>query len=166
MGFMAQPQPAILPASPLARQGPVKEPQSELTAHWRPDNNPLDPTPAKPQQLFSLRLQPLSSSLILSVFLLVSEWVTDLSLTMAATDFCRFIRNHRLSPSAFFPRLFLLRACVRKSLTNTVLSLFFFFFSLPTEAAVFEFKKKEREEKKNYLWSGTVVFFFFFSLLP
>lgn len=126
---MAQPQPAILPASPLARQGPVKEPQSELTAHWRPDNNPLDPTPAKPQQLFSLRLQPLSSSLILSVFLLVSEWVTDLSLTMAATDFCRFIRNHRLSPSAFFPRLFLLRACVRKSLTNTVLSLFFFFFS-------------------------------------
>lgn len=157
MGFMAQPQPAILPASPLARQGPVKEPQSELTAHWRPDNNPLDPTPTKPQQLFSLRLQPLSSSLYFcwsrsgwQIF--PSQWLLQISAdSYATTDWAHLLFSEAFPPAGL---------CEKKPDKHSFVPSFFFF--LPTEAAVFEFNKKEREGKKT---TCGVELLSFFSLL-
>lgn len=140
MGFYGSAA-ACHPASlSLSRRRPVKEPQSELTALWRPDNNPLDPTPTN---LFCLLP---SSSLYFFFCLGVGEiwqiFPAQRLLHISAISYVTTDLAHLL-----FPRLFLWRACVRKGLTNTDEKAAFSFVLFPTEAAVFELRERKKWRK-------------------
>lgn len=113
-----------------------------VTALWRSDNNPLDPTPtnlnSSSPSAFSLSL-PLS--LYFFYYLRVGEiWRTFPSRRLLHISTISYVTTglaHLL-----FPRLFLWRACVRKGLTNTDEKAAFSFIPFPLRHLCLSSEKK------------------------
>ncbi len=153
---MALLQPAILPASPSLGKSLWRKHR----ASWQPTGGLTTTHWIQPRQTSTATLPLPSASLIFFLyFFCLSGWnMTDLPFTTGATYFCRFIRNHRRSPSAF-PRLFLWRAFCEKRAWQTQMK------KQHSDLSFFPLRQlclsSEIQRGKNNLWHGTVVFSFF-----